>query len=371
MRVLSRVNDLWHRKDRTRTARYGTGKRWQAVWTDGAGREVKSSHATKDAARAWILERETTGAVRERVTVQEYTKAWQKRQVQHRASSADSIDRRIRLSILPALGSKGMHEVTRADVQDAVALWSETLAPKTVRFTYQYLSTIFRDAVLDGVIDRSPCVKIRLPALKAGRGSWMTEGQVRELAGLMPTEMLRDAVVVAFGTGARPGEWCGLDVERVDLKKGLVRIDRQAAHRGGGFGPVKTAQSERELVVGSATVEALRRRVEAATGTGLLFHRHGAPLTREYLSSVWRGLRSKHEFMGEKGSGWHMLRHAHASVLLSQGASVVAVSKRLGHKDATETLRTYAHVLPDDDAGLAVMGDLGTLDRHETATGAE
>lgn len=44
----------------------------------------------------------------------------------------------------------------------------------------------------------------------------------------------------------------------------------------------------------------------------------------------------------------HDLRHSHASLLLSHHISVVAVAKRLGHKNATVTLSTYAHMMPSD-----------------------
>ncbi len=43
-----------------------------------------------------------------------------------------------------------------------------------------------------------------------------------------------------------------------------------------------------------------------------------------------------------------MLRHFHASLLISAGLSVTAVAERLGHADPAETLRTYAHLWPTD-----------------------
>jgi integrase len=43
------------------------------------------------------------------------------------------------------------------------------------------------------------------------------------------------------------------------------------------------------------------------------------------------------------------LRHTHARLLLSSGASIKAVSSRLGHTSATMTLSTYAHLLPGAD----------------------
>ncbi len=47
------------------------------------------------------------------------------------------------------------------------------------------------------------------------------------------------------------------------------------------------------------------------------------------------------------------LRHSVASLLLSKGHSLKAVSQRLGHANPTMTLRVYAHTMPNDDANLA------------------
>ena len=41
------------------------------------------------------------------------------------------------------------------------------------------------------------------------------------------------------------------------------------------------------------------------------------------------------------------MRHSFASLLLQDGAPITYVSRQLGHKDASITLRVYAHWLPD------------------------
>ena len=51
------------------------------------------------------------------------------------------------------------------------------------------------------------------------------------------------------------------------------------------------------------------------------------------------------------------MRHYHASKLIAAGMSVVAVAARLGHRDATETLQTYAHLWPGDDARAVAAVD--------------
>lgn len=41
----------------------------------------------------------------------------------------------------------------------------------------------------------------------------------------------------------------------------------------------------------------------------------------------------------------HDLRHSHASLLIANGADIVAVSKRLGHSDINMTLKIYTHLI--------------------------
>ena len=43
----------------------------------------------------------------------------------------------------------------------------------------------------------------------------------------------------------------------------------------------------------------------------------------------------------------HGLRHTHASVLLYKEVNILAVSKRLGHKDLSITMSVYSHILKE------------------------
>lgn len=52
----------------------------------------------------------------------------------------------------------------------------------------------------------------------------------------------------------------------------------------------------------------------------------------------------------------HGLRHAYASMQLSQGIPITDLSRWLGHKDINETYKTYAHLLEEAwDRALEVM----------------
>jgi len=45
--------------------------------------------------------------------------------------------------------------------------------------------------------------------------------------------------------------------------------------------------------------------------------------------------------------GAHQMRHTFASLLLQEGAPITYVTRQLGHKDPSSTLRVYAHWMSD------------------------
>lgn len=339
------------RKDRTRTDRYGKGKRYRVVWAAGS-----KAFATKDAASGFIIDLESRelGYTPVRgILVSEYAKQWESRQIHQRDSSREQIERRMRRNILPALGHHRIDQVTRADVQDAVIQWAETLAPATVKLTYTYLSGMMKSAVLDGLIRSSPCVGVRLPRRERKLVRPLSTEAVQRIADTI-WHTYRPLVVFCAGTGLRSAEMRGLTWDRVDLDKGLITVDRQLVSKDSRkpvWGPLKTSSSVRTLHVGEATVALL----EGLPKDGpLVFHDGGRAFNRNAASEVWKAMRRR---IPEAGDGWHQLRHYHASILIAGGMSPVAVAHRLGHKDATETLQTYAHLFQDDEVRAARISD--------------
>ena len=61
------------------------------------------------------------------------------------------------------------------------------------------------------------------------------------------------------------------------------------------------------------------------------------------LSAGWARHMRKHKLPQVR---FHDLRHAHATLMLTQGVHPKVVSERLGHASIGITLDTYSHVLP-------------------------
>lgn len=62
----------------------------------------------------------------------------------------------------------------------------------------------------------------------------------------------------------------------------------------------------------------------------------------------------------------HDLRHSHASWLINNGVNIVAVSKRLGHKDISTTLNTYTHLLESTDNDMMTKLNHANIMPQET-----
>lgn len=374
---MARVEDLWVRKDKTRTPVYGKGMRYRAEWTPPGQNKQRKSFPTKAAAMAFLAEqvsgmnRGTYVASRQKVLLSDYAEKWRRNQLQHRPASREQVEGKLRLYIIPTLGGRALDSVTRADVQEAVGEWSESLAPSSVKVTYGYLAAIFKTAVLDGVIAKTPCVGINLPTVEDVAVVPLRTEVVQMLAEKIYAPF-RPMVVFCAATGLRSSELRGLTWDRVDFETSMITIDRQLVTIDSArpeWGPPKTASSRRNIHIGTHSLQLLKTLREGPPGPGgLVFHADGLVIVRKSASQVWRSARDRVPGLGGTGTGWHQLRHYHASQLIAGGMSPVAVAHRLGHKDATETLRTYAHLWPDDDTKAAAITDGGiTMDLEAIA----
>src|SRR5262249_42459786 len=136
-----------------------------------------------------------------------------------------------------------------------------------------------------------------------------------------------------YGSGLRVSELAALDLEDIDLDRGLARV------RGKG-------RKERSVPLGRASVAAIRawlgerRRWEPAADA-LFLGRGGRRLGVrgiEYLVERWMK-----RVEGAPGSNPHLLRHSFATHLLDRGAELRAVQEMLGHRSLRST-QVYTHL---------------------------
>ena len=348
---MSRVQDLWHRKDRTRTDRYGQGRRWMAVWTDGTGRMVRTTHATKDAAQAWIRDQDAahaTGSLADRAraarTVGELWPAWRASRVHLKPATRFEDERVGARIILPRWENTPVGRLTREDVRAWVLELTGQYAANTVQAYVGKLRAFLSWCVRERHLQVSPAERIELPKGRVKAHRYLTVEEFRWLEAALPYYWL-DAVHTAVLTGPRPGELWELRSTDVDLRRRRLRVARAVSERTGGrvIGPTKTGQT-RELPISDELAERLEPRVRAG---GLLFTTPGGAQVREgnFTRRVWR---PAVQLAGLGDLDFYDLRHTAASWAIRSGASVLTVSRMLGHASPAVTLGVYAGLFDDE-----------------------
>jgi integrase len=130
----------------------------------------------------------------------------------------------------------------------------------------------------------------------------------------------------------------------------VLVVERQRGRKAGTWAPPKTKAGDRRVPIGLLASRALWRHLSTYR-EGIRGHVFSTPrrteVSRSTASDLWRAA-VEGMGLGDR-SGWHDLRHFHASLLIADGRSVPAVAKRLGHKDQAETLATYSHLWPPDE----------------------
>lgn len=261
--------------------------RYRAEWTEPAGKKIRKSFATKAAAMHYLADQ--VAAINQgsyvrsstKVLLADYAEQWKKDQLHYRASSREQVEAKMKLYIIPSLGSMALDAVRREDVQAAVGgEWAESLAPSTVKVTYGYLAAMFKAAVLDGKVQKSPCAAIRLPKIEPEAVVPLRTAVVQRLAAEI-WRPYRPMVVFCAATGLRSSELRGLTWDRVDFNNAMISIDRQLIGNNSSepsWGPPKTKASRRRIHIGDHSLQVLKELREGPQGVGgIIFHSGVAP----------------------------------------------------------------------------------------------
>jgi integrase len=372
------VDDLWFTKQRgpdgkfIPSKRHGRGKRYRARWVGEDGRADTKMFDRKEDAKAHEANQRADvhrgvyiDARRGKVTVREYAEQHRAEQIL-RDSTVARMERAFRLHVYPLLGDLQIGAVRQAHIRNWVKDRSAELKPSTLRLIFANLNTVFLAAVADKVRADNPCAGVRLPEIDNDEMLIPTPDQVHALAAALPLRYRAVAYVVA-GTGLRPGEVLGLELEHAAFLAREVKVVQQLITLTGRvpfLAPVKTKTSKRtgEMpeIVSVALAEHIRlfppQPVEVDDETNprrpvrrpalLLFpNEDGRPVHRSNWSRIWAP--AARSIGLPKGTGLHVLRHYFASLLIENGASVKTVQMALGHSTPTITLNTYVHLWPD------------------------
>jgi integrase len=279
------------------------------------------------------------------------------------ATTVDAYETRLRLHILPTLGSMKADDVRVQHVRKLIDRFkTEGQAGASVRHTISVLSVAYRHGVIHLGVARNPVRELERGELPSGKRQteprYLDVTEVERLLSRLSDES-RPAAAVCFYAAARISEALALRWEHVDFDAAEIAIPG-----------TKTEASNATVRLLPALARELRehRARQAARGfervkpEALIFQTaSGKPVARRNVTRAI-GSASRRAGLVKDGQelvGAHDLRHSLAGCAFALSLSPVEVSKMLRHANPQVTMTVYA--------GLAESAALAAGDKLAAA----
>ena len=236
------------------------------------------------------------------------------------------------------------------------------LSQKTILEHHRLLSAMLHKAVYWQLIVSNPAERVQPPKTKKPIRPHYDEDQTRILVDNLQKLTgnninYRVAILLDIFTGARLGELVGLEWSDIDLKNGIININKSSQYlsQKGVFTKAPKAESSiRDVAIPDFIVSLLEEYKlwyeEQKSICGdfwyesdrLFVQDNGKPI---HPSTISKWFEKFVKQIGLPVINFHGLRHTNATLLIAQQVDVATVSARLGHAQITTTYNFYVHPL--------------------------
>ena len=249
-------------------------------------------------------------------------------------------------------GKKTLDEIKPSDIE----LWQNSLldkglSPRRIRTLRTILTTMYSDAIKDGIVQVSPLSMVKTPKAQKVEILPFSLEEVKLLISNIDGQ-IQSFLALAFFTGMRSGEMIGLRWSDINFNKKEISITRTI--KMGEISTPKTENSMRVIDIVDYLIPYLKNQFEL-TGNKKSYvflndkeeHFYDIKRIRE---NHWRKLLVKCSF--EYRPIYHT-RHTFATIMIEHNEDILWVSNMLGHVDSTMTLSRYARYIKRDNVKRA------------------
>lgn len=263
------------------------------------------------------------------------------------------------LKIKPYFGNKLINSITQLQLEE----WQNSLLKKfSVASVVKYRSvfnSILEKAYINDLITSNPFKRVKSPTAATKKFKKLDEQENDSIHPFNKDEIfkilnntsgnLHYFIFIMFYTGIRPGELISLTWNDIDFEKRRIAVDKTIFQ--GKVGNVKTQSSVRYVDILPPLYEKLLELKEITYSYKYLIVNNSKKSFYSHciLNTRFKAILNK---LGIQYRSIYNLRHTFASHMISNiknGVDILWVSKMLGHKDITVTLRVYAKYIQEDD----------------------
>ena len=279
-------------------------------------------------------------------------------------STRMKVEGHLRNYVLPTFRRFQVANIKPSDVRAWIsAMMRHGLSPATVKAIHGTFSRVMNQAVLDGMVSRSPSAGVNLP--KEDPGEEMNVIEPEKLVALADAlnPRFQALIYTAAYCGLRWSELVALQVRNLDLLKGTIHVRESLVEVNGTLYAGSTKSGvKRTVSVPRELCQMLGEHLNEfpAVGGFVFTSAQGMPLRRNFYKRhylpalVTSGLDPdlclcQKEDCVERHSPlyrFHDLRHTCAALLIAQGAHPKEIQEQLGHSTIRITLDRYGHLFP-------------------------
>jgi Site-specific recombinase XerD len=290
------------------------------------------------------------------LTIEQYFKTWIETYKEPVVAQATYIKYLNTLKqIRKYFGEIPISQITATTYQQTLNEYSKTHSKLTVSCFHKQIRACLLDAVDEQIIEIDPTRK----AIIFGRKHEKEKVKCLDydewkalVTATYNTGNIRGQIIyLSAVTGLRYAEVLGLTWDNVDFQNNKLTVNKTWDYKyHKGFIATKNESSKRQIDIDNNTIAMLSRLfmqrdvAEKSTNNLIFYYTEGKQL---YSANTNRYLSQLCDAIGIRRISFHSLRHTHASVLLYQGVSLMAVSRRLGHSNTATTQNIYIHIIKE------------------------
>jgi integrase len=345
--------------------RWGRGKRWLGVWLDPSGVERSKAFDTKVQATRYANAMETDIARGEYIDPQAgkarfgpLSQRWLTSRIVD-PSTLIRYETALRLHVDPVFGRRQSRSIKPSEIAGWLADLDGRFGPATARTAFVVLHGTLELAVDDDTIKRNPAKArvVKVPSPKGGKVSVWRDETVQRIVERHPVRY-RPIPILAAAAGLRQGELFGLAEEDIDFDEMVIYMRRQVKMLGKNFVfALPKNDRERTVPMSEGAASTLRDHIDAngprpytlpwektdgkPLAVKILFRwRNGQHIrSRAWDECVWKPIlakvgvippptrkaRGQLQYLTNRDTGIHALRHYYASISLTGDRNLTKV----------------------------------------------
>lgn len=261
----------------------------------------------------------------------------------------------IKLYIKPAFGAVKLTDLHPHAVQAFVNGLTH-LSPGSVKLAHKVLHVALEKAVQLAYIPRNPATNCILPKEEPKDIKPLDDEQAALLLAASKGTDMEHIISIALFTGLRMSEIAGLTWDSVDMKKGILTVDKQLVRPSHKIDKVFMSPKggkTRIITVAPSVIATLKKQqirqfemrfkagVSWSNENNLIFTQEdGRPYYQWKIAKNFQELLSN---AGLQGVRFHDLRHTYAVNAIRAGDDIKTIQGNLGHTTAAFTLDKYGH----------------------------